>query len=55
MGEEAIAIALFCCLRHQNSFAGAVQFAVNHKGDSDSTGAIAGNIIGAYLGIDNVR
>ena len=24
--------------------------AVNHNGDSDSTGAIAGNILGAYLG-----
>ena len=55
VGEEAIAIALFCCLRHQDSFADAVRFAVNHGGDSDSTGAIAGNIIGAYLGIDNVR
>lgn len=24
--------------------------AVNHDGDSDSTGAITGNILGAYLG-----
>ena len=23
---------------------------MNHSGDSDSTGAIAGNILGAYLG-----
>ena len=54
VGEEAIAISLYCCLRHSDSFADAVQFAVNHKGDSDSTGAIAGNIIGAYLGFEGV-
>ena len=28
--------------------------AVNHDGDSDSTGAIAGNLLGAWHGIDNV-
>ena len=27
-----------------------VCLAVNHDGDSDSTGAITGNILGAYLG-----
>lgn len=28
--------------------------AVNHGGDSDSTGAIAGNIIGAILGYEAI-
>ena len=28
--------------------------AVNHNGDSDSTGAIAGNILGAYLGMNAI-
>ena len=28
--------------------------AVNHGGDSDSTGAVAGNIIGAILGYDAI-
>ena len=28
--------------------------AVNHDGDSDSTGAITGNILGAYLGIKGI-
>ena len=28
--------------------------AVNHSGDSDSTGAIAGNILGAYLGMSGI-
>lgn len=27
---------------------------MNHNGDSDSTGAIAGNIIGAYLGYEAI-
>ena len=55
VGEEALAISLYCCLRHQNSFIDAVSFAVNHNGDSDSTGAIAGNIIGAYLGFEGLK
>jgi ADP-ribosylglycohydrolase len=28
--------------------------AVNHDGDSDSTGAIVGNILGTYLGIEAI-
>ena len=28
--------------------------AVNHNGDSDSTGAITGNILGAYLGVTDI-
>ena len=55
VGEEAIAIALYCCLKHPYSFGDAVAYAVNHNGDSDSTGAIAGNILGAYLGLENIR
>ena len=51
VGDEALAIAVFCALRHADSFADAVIAAVNHRGDSDSTGAIAGNIMGAALGL----
>ena len=50
VGDEALAIAVYCCLRHADSFAEAVIAAVNHGGDSDSTGAVAGNIMGAALG-----
>ena len=53
-GDEAMAIALFCALRHENDFAAGIIAAVNHKGDSDSTGAIAGNLLGAYLGYDAI-
>ena len=27
---------------------------VNHSGDSDSTGAITGHIVGAYLGLSSI-
>lgn len=48
--EEALAIAVFCVLRHPDSFEDAVIAAVNHDGDSDSTGAICGNIMGVIVG-----
>lgn len=49
-GEEAWAIALCCALRHADAPARAIAAAVNHDGDSDSTGAIAGHIVGAIHG-----
>jgi len=54
VAEEALAIAIYCCLCHPDSFEKAVLLAVNHSGDSDSTGAITGNIMGALLGIDGI-
>ena len=50
VGDEALAIAIFCALRHHKDFSAGVIAAVNHRGDSDSTGAITGNILGAHLG-----
>ncbi|MDF2943902.1 MAG: draG [Herbinix sp.] len=49
--EEALAIAVYCALKEQN-VQKALIMAVNHDGDSDSTGSICGNIIGAAYGID---
>ena len=54
VGEEALAIAVYCALKHEKDFDAAMIAAVNHNGDSDSTGAVAGNILGAYLGIDGI-
>lgn len=54
VAEEALAIAIYSALKHSGSFKETVVCAVNHNGDSDSTGAIAGNIIGAYLGLSGV-
>jgi ADP-ribosylglycohydrolase len=54
VGEEALAIAVYCCLRHQDDFSEAVIAAVNHDGDSDSTGAVCGNLLGAWLGAEAI-
>ena len=54
VGEEAIAIAVYCALRYRDDFRKALCAAVNHDGDSDSTGAITGNILGAHLGIKGI-
>ncbi len=53
-GEQALAISLFCALAHPDDFAAGVLLAVNHSGDSDSTGAITGNLLGALLGRDAI-
>lgn len=51
VAEEALAIAIYCALVAEGDFLEGIHLAVNHDGDSDSTGAIAGNILGAYLGV----
>jgi len=53
VGEEAVAIAVCAALAADNVTEGLLM-AVNHSGDSDSTGAICGNILGAMWGIDAV-
>ncbi len=50
VGEEALAIAVYCALSFPTDFAQAVRLSVNHDGDSDSTGSICGNIMGMLLG-----
>jgi len=45
VAEEALAIALYACLAAKG-FEQALQIAVTHSGGSDSTGAIAGNMLG---------
>ncbi len=50
VAEETLAISVYCSLRHQNSFSDGITAAVNHSGDSDSTGSVTGNILGALLG-----
>lgn len=60
VAEEAFAVGLYAVLATapdaaapgapEDHFRAAVGLAVNHSGDSDSTGSIAGNILGAYYG-----
>ena len=50
VGEEALAIAVYSALSFPTDYAQAVRLAVNHDGDSDSTGSICGQIMGMLLG-----
>lgn len=54
VAEEALAIAVYSALKYKDRFRKGVICAVNHDGDSDSTGAITGNILGAYLGLSAI-
>ena len=49
VAEEALAIGLYSVLATE-VLEDAITLAVNHSGDSDSTGSIAGNIAGALYG-----
>ena len=50
VAEETLGISLYCALRYQDDFSAGIIAAVNHKGDSDSTGSVTGNILGALIG-----
>ena len=52
VAEETLAIAIYCSLRYEHDFSGGIIAAVNHDGDSDSTGAVTGNILGAICGYE---
>ncbi len=49
VAEEALAIAIFAVLRGK-TLEESLLLAVNHGGDSDAAGAIAGNLLGARTG-----
>ena len=54
MAEEALAIAIYCSLKHFGNFEAAVVAAVNHMGASDITGALTGSLMGAALGYNAI-
>jgi len=54
VAEETLAIAIYCALKYENDFEEAMIASVNHSGDSDSTGAVTGNILGAHLGMNRI-
>ncbi len=54
VAEETLSIAIYCALRHSDDFSAGIIAAVNHSGDSDSTGAVTGNILGSWLGYDAI-
>ncbi|MFD5567734.1 ADP-ribosylglycohydrolase family protein [Streptomyces cadmiisoli] len=49
VAEEALAIGVYCALARLR-VADALLLSVNHSGDSDSTGSLCGNILGARYG-----
>src|SRR5262249_29897277 len=53
VAEEALAIAVYCALSAPDLETG-VALAANHGGDSDSTAAIAGNLLGALHGVEAI-
>jgi ADP-ribosylglycohydrolase len=55
VGEEALALALYCFLRYPGSYEKCVIRSANTNGDSDSIACIAGSISGAYLGVEAIR
>ena len=50
VAEETLAIAIWAALMYPNDLKQAIVASVNHSGDSDSTGAVCGYIMGAALG-----
>jgi ADP-ribosylglycohydrolase len=54
IGEEAVAMAVYCATRHRDDFVRAVRRAVNIPGDSDSVGCITGGLVGARVGLDGL-
>jgi ADP-ribosyl-[dinitrogen reductase] hydrolase len=53
VAEEALAIAIYCALVAED-FRQGVMLAVNQDGDSDSTGAITGNLLGVMHGLNAI-
>lgn len=53
VAEEALAISIYCAIV-ASDFKRGVVLAVNHDGDSDSTGSLTGNLLGAMHGADTI-
>ena len=52
LGEEAVALALYCFLNYPDDYEKMVIRGANTNGDSDSIACIGGSISGAYLGFN---
>ena len=50
--DENLAICLYCLLRFRTNVKEGFIACVNHDGDSDSVGAVYGNLAGAYVGLE---
>jgi ADP-ribosylglycohydrolase len=54
VAEEALAIAAYSALAANGDYARGVLLAVNNSRDRDTTGAIAGSLLGAALGVNSI-
>ena len=54
VAEETLAIAVYCALKYPGDIDRVLIAAANHNGDSDSTAAVAGNIVGAQVGLAGI-
>lgn len=52
--HSVLARAIYAALSYEEDYVKGVLFGVNHSGDSDSVGGIAGCLLGAYLGIHHI-
>ena len=52
VAEQALAIAVCAALVAEDDVELALRVSVHHSGDSDSTGAVCGNVLGALLGVE---
>jgi poly(ADP-ribose) glycohydrolase ARH3 len=52
--HEAVPMAIYCFLRHADSYTAVIHHAVFIGGDTDTIACMAGAIAGAYLGIEAV-
>ena len=54
VGDEAVAMALYCVRQYPDDYVATVRLAANISGDSDSVACIAGGISAARLGLDAI-
>ena len=54
VGEEALAISIYCSLKYQPDMIKGICVSVNHAGDSDSTGSLTGQILGTLFGYNAI-
>jgi ADP-ribosylglycohydrolase len=54
VGEEAVALALYCVIGRPDDYVDCVRRAANTNGDSDSVACIAGGICAARLGLEAI-
>lgn len=54
VAEETLAVSVYCALKYEHDLSAGLIASVNHDGDSDSTGSVAGNILGALHGYEAI-